>query len=150
MLSRMLTSEEDPHFQSDGKLSLLLENFHVPILPKIGVYMNLHALIVSSVTTVIVSVWTYGQQISTLCCLIPCFVIGFICGGVSVAFGFLSLQTRDCNPSTGSRLNKYAYVFKTSKLLLSASVTLMLISNVIFLAAAGCGLYVVAGLFLSR
>src|SRR5271156_3463021 len=43
MLSRILASE-DRKFQSDGNLSLLLENFHVPILPRIGVYMNMHAL----------------------------------------------------------------------------------------------------------
>ena len=80
MLSRMLATEDD-QFQSDGNISPLLEEFYVPILPKIGVYMNLHALIILSVTIMIVNVWTQGQHIYTLSCLIPCFVIGFICGG---------------------------------------------------------------------
>ena len=144
MLSRILASD-DRKFQSDENLSLLLETFYVPILPKIGVYMNMHALIISSVTTMIVSVLTHGPQNYTLVCLIPCFVIGFICGAMSVVFGFLSLRIR-----AGSRLNKHVYVFESFKLLLSASVTLMLISNVIFLAAGGCSVYVVASLFLSR
>jgi hypothetical protein len=149
MRSRILTSE-DHKFQSDGNLSLLLENFHIPILPKVGVYMNMHALIISSVTTMIVSVLTHGPQTYTLVCLIPCFAIGFICGGMSIAFGFLSLQMRDRSPSAGSKLNKHLYVFESFKLLLSASVTLMVISNVIFLAAGGRNVYVVASLFLSR
>ena len=148
MLSRILASE-DRKFQSDGNLSLLLENFHVPILPRIGVYMNMHALIISSVTTMIVSVLTHGPQNYTLVCLIPCFVIGFICGAMSIVLGFLSLQMRDRSPSAGSRL-KHVYVFESFKLLLSASVTLMVISNVIFFAAGGCSVYVVASLFLNR
>ena len=145
-----MLSREDHQFQSDGKLSLLLENFHVPILPRIGVYMNMHALIISSVTTMIVSVLTHGPQTYTLACLIPCFAIGFICGGMSIVFGFLSLQMRDRSPSAGSRFNKHVYVFESFKLLLSASVTLMVISNVIFFAAGGCSVYVVASLFMSR
>jgi hypothetical protein len=149
MLSRILASENHK-FQSDGNLGLLLETFHVPILPKIGVYMNMHALITSSVTTMIVSVLTHGPQTYILVCLIPCFVIGFICGAMSIGFGFLSLQMRDRSPSAGSRLSKRVYVFEPFKLLLSASVTLMVISNVIFFAAAGCSVYVVANLFLSR
>jgi hypothetical protein len=134
MLSCILASENH-QFQSDGNLGLLSEIFHVPILPKIGVYMNMHALIISSVTTMTVSVLTHGPQNYTLVCLIPCFVIGFICGAMSVVFGFLSLQMRDRSPSAGSKLNKNVYVFEAFKLLLSASVTLMVISNVIFLAA---------------
>jgi hypothetical protein len=149
MLSRILASE-DRKFQNDGNLSLLLENFQVPILPRIGVYMNMHALIISSVTTMIVSVLTHGPQNYTLVCLIPCFVIGFICGAMSVVFGFLSLQMRDRSPSAGSRLGEHVYVFESFKLLLSASITLMVISNVIFFAAGGCSVYVVASLFLSR
>jgi hypothetical protein len=150
MLSRILASEEN-QFRSDGNLGLLLETFHVPILPKIGVYMNMHALIISSVTTMIVSILTHGPQNYTLVCLIPCFVIGFICGAMSVVFGFLSLQMRDRSRSARSRLNKHhVYVFESFKLLLSASVTLMVISNVIFLAAGGCSVYVVASLFVSR
>jgi hypothetical protein len=148
MLLRILASE-DHQFQSDGSLSPLLETFYVPILPKIGVYMNMHALIISSVTTMIVSILTHGPQNYTLVCLIPCFVIGFVCGAMSVVFGFLSLQMRDRSSSAGSRL-KHVYVFESFKLLLSASVTLMVISNVIFLAAGGCSVYVVASLFLSR
>ena len=149
MRSRIL-APEDHQFQSEGNLSLLMENFHVPILPKIGVYMNMHALIISSVTTMIASVLTHGPQNYTLVCLIPCFVIGFICGAMSIVFGFLSLQMRDRRPSARSKLNKHVYVFRSFKLLLSASVTLMVISNVIFLAAGGCSVYVVASLFLSR
>ena len=149
MLSRILASE-DHQFQSDENLSLLLQNFHVPILPKVGVYMNMHALIISSVTTMIFSVLTHGPQTYTLACLIPCFAIGFICGGMSIVFGFLSLQMRDRSPSAGSRFNKHVYVFESIKLLLSASVTLMVISNVIFFVAGGCNAYLVASLFLSR
>jgi hypothetical protein len=149
MPSRILAAE-DRNFQNEGHISRLLENFHVPILPKIGVYMNTHALIISSVTTMIVGIWTkfqWSTQLYDLNCLIPCFMIGLICGGASVAFGFLSLQLRDCNPSTESGINRFVYVFKSSNLLLSASVTLMVISNIIFLAVGGCSLYVVVSLF---
>ena len=148
MPSHILASE-DHKCQSDGNRSPLLENFHIPILPKIGVYINLHALILSSVIAMLVSVLAHDEpQNYALFCLIPCFVIGFMCGATSVVFGFLSLQMS--SSSAGSRHNKHVYVFESFKLLLSASVTLMVISNVIFLMAGGRSVYVVASLFLSR
>ena len=149
MPSHILASE-DHKCQSDGNRSPLLENFHIPILPKIGVYMNCTYFIFSSVIAMLVSVLAHDEpQNYALFRLIPCFVIGFMCGATSVVFGFLSLQMS--SSSAGSRHNKHVYVFEFySKLLLSASVTLMVISNVIFLMAGGRSVYVVASLFLSR
>src|SRR5436305_4287907 len=80
---------------ADSSLSSYLEKLQVPILPKLGIHSNMHALLLTSVATMIIALWTdskWNEQIYTLTHLIPCFFIGIMCGLASIVSGFIAFQ----------------------------------------------------------
>src|SRR5271156_6234443 len=85
----------DDEWPTESPISVYLEKLQVPMLPKIGVHTNMHALLITSVTTMIIALWTdskWNEQIYTLTHLIPCYFIGILCGLSSIISGFIAFQ----------------------------------------------------------
>jgi hypothetical protein len=143
-------AQRDQEWQTESRMGLYFEKLQVPILPKIGIHTNMHALLFSSVVTMIVALWTdsrWNDQIYTLTHLIPCYFIGILCGLCSIISGFIAFQLSAGQVSLLSRYPMLASACRSSKLWLSASLCLMALSNLIFLGSSAWGLYVAARLF---
>ena len=133
----------ETEFPSESKISLLFESFSIPILPRFGVLMNLHAMILSSVAVAVMAIWNdlKGSILIDLWShLIPCFLVGFVCGALSIAFGFLSSLVAQ-RLQTKARLSVLVYLSHSSGALVSAAVSLMALSNLVFIGAIGGGLF---------
>ena len=131
----------------ESRFDLFFEEVRIPWLPKFGVHGNMNALLITSVTTMIVALWSdsrWNDQIYTLTHLIPCFFIGILCGVGSIVTGLLACQLADGRGFLVARYPLLASLHETGKVWISASISLMLLSNLIFFASAGWGLYVMA------
>lgn len=135
---------DETEVRSESSINLLFESFSIPILPRFGVLMNLHAMILSSVTVVVMAIWNdlKGSLLIDLWShLIPCFLVGLVCGVLSIAFGFLSSLVAQRQRTAASRVSAFASLCQSSGALVSAAVSLMAISNLVFVVATGGGLF---------
>jgi hypothetical protein len=100
-------------------------------------------MIVSTVAVVVMAIWNdlKGSVLIDLWThLIPCFLVGLVCGALSIAFGLLSSLIAQ-RLQTKARLSTFVYLCQSSGALASAALSLMALSNLVFIGAIGGGLF---------
>jgi len=151
-MSLSIFADNDEQDYKLDERSSVFDTCHIPMLPKIGVHTNVHAMIVSSIATMMIRIWSKYDtsiQVNILSCLIPCFIIGVVCGLSSIALGILSIRLSEVNHGYVGN-NIVLGSIKSSDILISASLGLMLVSNLIFIGSAAVGLYTIAGVFVRQ
>lgn len=131
--------------RDDGAAELWFETFSVPILPRVGVLTNLHAMLVASVSVVLLAIWNdlKGTELIYLWShTIPCFFVGLMCGMASIALGFVSVHIDELAPRSDGWLRGALELMRSANALASAAVCAMLLSNLIFVAATSYALFV--------
>jgi hypothetical protein len=132
-----------PRIESGAEL--WFETFSVPILPKVGVLTNLHAMLVASVGVVLLAIWNdlKGTELIYLWShTIPCFFVGLMCGMASIALGFVSVHVDELAPRAGGWLRGFLELMRSANALTSAALCAMLLSNLIFIAATSYAIFV--------
>ncbi len=143
--------ELDARDRDNCGVSAHFDEVHIPLLPKIGVHANIHAILAASVLTIVAAYSGDPRAealVPTFTRLIPIFFVGLICAVLSILAGFAAYRLASARATGVPRNSVAASLRRSAKPCDSAALSLMALSNLLFLGAAAFGLHASALAFL--
>lgn len=142
----MLFEDHSVFDQNIERRLAIASSFSVPILPKLGILLNLSAALIISIAIILLGIsnkLSGNALIYDISYLIPLFCVGFTCGVLSVIFGFCSVYALEFSSRNLARFKILYRCMTSEKFWFNAAVSMMIISNLIFIISIIYGLYIV-------
>lgn len=123
----------------------IINDFSIPILPKCGIFLNLNGAMATSIGIIVLALsnrLSGNNYIYNFSYLIPAFVSGFVVGILSVIFGFFSVYVLEFKIDFFKKFRFIDQYLNSEKFWFIFSVSLMIISNLIFIFSILFGIYI--------